>query len=606
MLNPVFRKKHAVQLMCAVAGTAMLTACVDHDYDLSKDIDLTVTLGGNELTLPTSSTDVYTMAQILDLDPENSSIKPVETQGQYGLNKGDYVLTQTGDPSESTVSIDAVNLSDITGSTVKTMLDPFVVVAGMPEIAVNTGNIVTTTSISDKNVTPDIRTLTWIGTDCEMILSVHYNSDDFNGNAIIKKGTVIKFDESWKVEIADDATRSFAHMANDHTLEFTNDKTVSNSGKNLQIRLNVPAFDLANLPAGQGLTSYPDAPGHFLLDSDIVFNGQIAIATKHITSGVANLELVTETAIPMAKILEVRGTVDPDITINPTSFNITDVPDFLSEPGNNLDVENPQLYFTVENTSPVPVTINAKITAHDNGGNLHTVGIGANYGTTPIYVDANATTNICVCRTGNAVGDNLKIITVPTLSDLLVTVPDKIEITDIDAKADQSKEVTIALNEENHPHVYAFNASYDAVIPLAFGENLKFTYETTDEDWGEDLEKYNFDRVNISLNVSNTAPLNMKPIIDALDSDGQVINDVTATIDGIAKAGSLTQPTNSTLKAVLKSTGPNLKNLDGIRIRFETSSDAACAGQALNEAQALRFTEIRISISGGVTIDLND
>ena len=155
----------------------------------------------------------------------------------------------------------------------------------------------------------------------------------------------------------------------------------------------------------------------------------------------------------MAKILEVRGTVDPDITINPTSFNITDVPDFLSEPGNNLDVENPQLYFTVENTSPVPVTINAKITAHDNGGNLHTVGIGANYGTTPIYVDANATTNICVCRTGNAVGDNLKIITVPTLSDLLVTVPDKIEITDIDAKADQSKEVTIALNEENHPHV---------------------------------------------------------------------------------------------------------------------------------------------------------
>jgi len=166
--------------------------------------------------------------------------------------------------------------------------------------------------------------------------------------------------------------------------------------------------------------------------------------------------------------------------------------------------------------------------------------------------------------------------------------------------------VTIALNEENHPHVYAFNASYDAVIPLAFGENLKFTYETTDEDWGEDLEKYNFDRVNISLNVSNTAPLNMKPIIDALDSDGQVINDVTATIDGIAKAGSLTQPTNSTLKAILKSTGPNLKNLDGIRIRFEASSDAACAGQALNEAQALRFTEIRISISGGVTIDLND
>lgn len=606
MLNFTFRKTPNATLASIAVGATLLTACVDKDYDLQKDIDLTVTLGGNELTLPTSSTNVYTMAQILDLDPENSSIKPVENQGDYGLDKGDYVLLQTGDPSESTVSIDAVELDDIEGSTVTTTLDPFVVAEGMPEITVNTGNIITSTNISDNDVTPEIRTLSWVGTDCFMVLSVHYESDDFSGNAIVKQGLTIEFDKSWNVEIADDATRSFARMTNSHTLEFTCDKTFSNANHPLNINIRIPSFNLENLPAGEGLTSHPDAPGQFYLSSDVVFNGQIAIASQHITSGIANLKLITETRIPHARILSIKGTVDPKINIDATSFNITDVPDFLAEPGNNLDVDNPQLFFTVENTSPVPVTINAILTACDKAGEQHSVGVGAKHGTAPIYVDANATSNICISRTGKATGSNLKIITVPTLGELLVTVPDKIEITDIEARADQQKQVEIALNDAAHPNVYAFNAYYEAVIPLAFGENLKFTYETNDENWDEDLEKYNFNRVNITLNVSNTTPLNMKPIIEALGHDGEVIDNITATIDGIAKAGSLASPTNSTLKAVLKSTGPNISNLDGIRIRFEASSDASCAGQNLNEAQALRFTDIRISITGGVTIDLND
>lgn len=605
MLYHTSRKAPYSNLAYIAVATTLLTACVDNDYDLKKDIDLTVTLGGKELTLPTSSTNVYTIAQILDLDPKSSSIKPVENQGEYGLNKGDYVLTQTGDPSYSTVSIETVSLNDISGSSVTTTLNPFVVVEGMPEIAVNTGRIVTTNNISDDNVTPEIRSISWIGTECEVILSVHYESSDFHGMAIVKEGMTIEFDKSWNIEITDTKTREFASMKDSHTLEFTKDQAFSNALNPLQIKLNIPSFNLTDLPAGQGLTTYPDAPGRFRLETNIVFEGQIAIASQNISSGVANLKLITDTSIPTAKILAVRGTVDPKINIDPTSFDITGVPDFLSEPGNNLDVENPQLFFTVENTSPVPVEINARITAHDTNDTQHTVGIGSKHGTEPIYIDGATTTNICVCRTGQAVGSNLRIITVPTLNELLATVPDKIEITDIDARADQNKEVEIALNDNAHHNVYEFNASYDAVIPLAFGENLRFTYDTT-EDWDEDLEKYNFDQVNITLNVINTAPLNMRPIIDAIGPDGKVIDNITATIEGLAKAGSLAKPSNTPLKAVLKSTGTNIKNLYGVRIRFEATADAACAGQPLNEAQSLRFTDIRISISGGVTIDLND
>ncbi len=589
-------------------GAAIISGCVDHDYDLSKDIDLNVTLGGNELTLPVSSTDAYTMAQILDLNPEDSSIKPVENEGEYGLHKGDYVLKQSGDRTESEFSIDVVTLTDVEGSTVTTRLEPFIVVPGLPEIVVSTGDITSGTSISDNNVTLDLKKLSYAKTECEMVLDVHYNSTDFNGDAIIKRGFTATFDKSWIVEITDPATRAFAEMTDDHTLRFTTDKAFSTSSRPLVVKVNVRAFNLADLPAGQGLYS----PGHFNLESDIVFKGDVAIAAGNLHAGTANLTLVTQTRIPSAKLLAVKGIIDPEININPTSFRINDIPDFLSEPGNNLDVENPQLYFTVENTSSVPVTVNAMLTSFSRetdgkpAEKLAEVGIGNLHGTDVIRIAPNATTHICLSRSGRGYGNNITDVKVPNLSDLLNTVPGKIEISAIEARADQSVEAEIALNDAQHPNVYHFNADYEAVVPLAFGKDLKLSYQPDDKTWDEDLEKYNFDRVNLSFSVSNSAPLNMKPYVDAIDRNGNVLTDITATIEGLVKAGSISSPTNTELKAVLRSTAGNIKHLDGVRIRFDASTDASCAGTPLNEAQAVRFTDIRISITGGVAIDLND
>jgi len=584
-----------------MGASLLLPSCVDNNYDLSKDIDMKVTLGGQELTLPISSTDVYTMAAILDLNPEGSSIKPVETQGEYGLNKGDYVLTQTGDPTESTVSIDAVNLTDIEGSTTRTTLDPFIVVPGMPEIAVSTGEIESGTSISDDNVTTDLKSLSWAKTDCEMVINVHYESADFSGEAIVKQGFLVRFDKSWVVEITDPATQAFAHMTDDHTLEFTADKAFSTQRDPLQLKINISAFNLADLPQGQGLYE----PGHFNLDSDITFSGDVAIASHNISAGEANLNLITDTSIPTAKLLAVKGRIDPEINIDATSFEINDIPDFLSEPGNNLDVDNPQLYLTVTNTSPVPVNINARLIAHDKQGGVHEVGVGKNYDTDAIHIDGNATTKICICKTGNVAEAGVKAVRVPNLGDLLSTVPDRIEITDIEAKADQTNEVAFTLNDASNPTEYRFDAAYDAIIPLAFGENLEFTYEKIEDGWDEDLEKYNFDRVNILIDVENTAPLNMVPEIEALDYDGNVLKTIDVDIEGMAKAGSIGNPTTAVLKATLRSTGGNIKNLNGVCIRFHATSDANCAGQNLNEEQALRFASIKVSILGGVTVDLN-
>ncbi len=116
----------------------------------------------------------------------------------------------------------------------------------------------------------------------------------------------------------------------------------------------------------------------------------------------------------------------------------------------------------------------------------------------------------------------------------------------------------------------------------------------------------NFNEVKVTVVAVSTIPLTLTPDVEALDRDGNVMTSVTATVDGTVGGGSLDTPSRSNLVISIKSTGKNLDGLDGIRYKFTAVSDSESAGAVLNSAQSLRFEEIKLSVIGGVTIDLND
>ncbi len=80
-----------------LAGLALLTAsvtsCVDDDYDLSKDIDMTMTLGGNYLAIPNSSTEQIPLRDIIELKAGSAfdTIK-VDGKGWENSKQGDYYI----------------------------------------------------------------------------------------------------------------------------------------------------------------------------------------------------------------------------------------------------------------------------------------------------------------------------------------------------------------------------------------------------------------------------------------------------------------------------------------------------------------------------------
>lgn len=588
------RFKAYASITCALAAVSFgVSSCVDHDYDLTEDIDLTVQVGSELLTIPASSTDVITLEQILDLDEENSSIIAVENDGTYGLSAGDYVLLQEGNSSPSHYDVPVVTLNDLKGSTSVSELPTFIN-TGTGTISQYAEPMFNGVHIAEDNVTPEIRSISKAELEVGLSFTISYESDDYKGGAIIiNEGFEAVFPESWTIELS--AGQNFVELVNKTTVRFKEDYSISNNHP-LVLSVVLKEVDFSKVDEGQGLY----APGHFRLDDDISSHGNVSLSAGNLPVGQsANIRLITKTDIKNAEIRRVTGVVDPKITIDTTSFSINDIPDFLSDDENHLDIENPQVYFTVENNSPLTLDVNGTLRSIKDGATIANVGLGAANGTAPITVRPLATTVIVISR--RPVGGNHLNVVVPTLGTILETIPDEIVFEDVTCKAEQ-KDVTFSLGE-----TYTYSADYEAVIPLAFGADMRLHYTDKVDDWdSEDLDKYNFNKVEVTADAINTLPLDMTPEVYAIDRNGNDIADVTATIEGVVGAGSITAPTTTALKITLQSSAANLGKLNGIRLVFDAVSAPDYVGTTLNKAQSLRFDNIKVQIIGGVTVDLND
>lgn len=575
----------------AAVSVLALASCVDNDYDLSKDIDMTVNVGGN-LTLPPSSTEPYTMEQILNLDG-NSSIKPVGKE--YGLAEGDYVLVQDGTTSPSRFKIDEVKLSDLAATSSDIELS-FLGAGTDIRVGADVVDLTNALDLKDDNVDRQLVSLQQADVDIQLNIELSFTAlDNYHGSIFIERGFEIAFPDGWTIQ---NSLNDGCGIKDNHILVFNTERVV-NAGQKLLLSVTVTHINLENAGPGEGLY----APGHFNLQPSIVSNGRVSINNGSLALGESTrVRLTARPAMTTAVITGFTGGVNPEINVDPTSFSINDVPDFLMEDGNNLDIENPRINLVVENTSPVDVNINGKLEGFYSGKTPVEVWVGDEHGTDAVLVRGNSTTVICLSRLGEgadvAAGEvNVKV---PGLGNLITTIPDRIEMSSITAVVPQNKTYTFELG-----HQYDFLVNYKAVIPLAFGPDLKFTYTTSDNGWDSDLDKYNFKEVVATITVENTAPLNMVPKVRGIDPAGNVLTDITATVDGTVTAGNLGNASKSLLTVTLKSTAANMGELDGIEFDFDATSSSDFIGVPLNIGQALRFTEIKLQLRGGVDIDLN-
>ena len=593
----------------AFALLLLCTSCVDNDYDLSKDIDMTVTLGGQNLTIPASQTDEITLEKILDLE-DDASLEVVSAANINrfpGMSIGDYVLYKTTDnPTYESYGVEDVTIA-MSGHE-EGVSEPMNFGVCPPvdmDITVEVEECISSLELKSNNVTLDIVELHEADVDLDAVMTL-----SFSGNNNVKKlhlepDCKFVFPEYITME---EVSHNGAYIENGHTVVFPDGLDIM-QGKKMEVMLKIHHLDFRNLPTGQGLY----APGCFALKMDIHIQGHATLNTKDFPSGntpvVLQLKGVIDTESEMT-VQSAFGVFNPELDITVDPVDVTGIPEFLTNNDTRLDLANPVIKFTYVNNSPATIEVNAVARSYDDKNNLLAqVGIGAapkaGYGLVPTepVILGKGSSYVALVRRKTSAND----IEISSLNDLIERIPHQLRIEDIQAQMVQEPiEVKVGADR------YNVETGYEFIAPLCFGENLNIVYEDTLDGWNEDVKDLDIKQLTVSLEAINSIPLDLDlrgaNRVWAIDVNDKKIDDIVVTVDeanGVMKAGSLMQPSDSKVKLTLTAKSGSLKKLDGLIYRLQGTESGAGIGVQLNERQSLKLTAIKLGVPGGVTVDMN-
>ena len=604
-------------------------SCVDDSYDLSKDIDMTITVGGN-LGIPGGGTEEFTLEDIMDLDdPDNSVLQADPVTGEYKLLKSSS--------EETSVHIDAVTITGESDQSHQTLTFNTPIDGTLTS---DVNDLQIHFDFENDDITDDIVTLSEADVNCDAIMILDYSETTTGdvGALTLKKGFEIEIavqgqkeqqgkDNTLVINITDkgNAREQFEVVESDATLgnqtiRFKKDEVIQRGDK-LEIPITISRIQ--NIPTNQGLTSV----GHFVINTTISAKGTASIPAGGNSDVTINLNIGAE---PATVTLEsATGKVNPNIDIDIDPVTIDDVPDFLNEDNNTLDIKNPCIMLSVTNDAPVNVNIKADIIRSKDGNQDYTLQIGVpeEDASKPENADKRiilakgskdnpVTTTYYLSRVAMPGVDN-NIELGEDIYNLIKTIPDEIRLENVEAKALQNEEYTITLGETGAD--YLVNTTYELNAPLQFGPDLVINYNDTINDWQSDLEDISIRTAYVEMDAINGIPLNFKLDAQAIDVNGNVYPNVTVNpVQGTIAAGlkitdgngtaTVSEPTTSKVVLEIACESGEMADLDGLIINFEANAENLTPEQrnaTLNKGMTLKLDNIRIRIEGGVTVDMN-
>ena len=338
----------------------------------------------------------------------------------------------------------------------------------------------------------------------------------------------------------------------------------------------------------------------------------------------SSLSIDIDMSVSDIEIETVEVVFNPEITVDDQTVEIGEMPEFLSEEGNRLDLYSPVITLMVTNDSPVSAVLQADITSYSNDSQTASIHLGnEDAGAADAVVLRSGVTPVYIVRRAEDVPDgpvaatnDPVIIVRDDLSELIATIPDKMTVSDIDVRVLQE---TIEFDLVNAPDKYSFSFGYDINVPLAFGEELAVSYpyditglnETLNPSSSDDngsLE-IDFSEASVFLTFVNEIPLDLSVAASPIDKDGNVIGsgiDVELTgIEGNSAvtvgAGNVGSPSESPAVIRIRADRESLMKLDGFRLDLKGSCGSGFAGVALNENQGIQLKDISVNIKGGVS-----
>ena len=571
-----------------------VTGCTNDDYDFDQ-IDATMGFGSGELEIPASSTMNIPLSDILELE-ENGSVKIAAN--------GDYLFQLTGtDASSASPMISPIVLWGNSYSSTLTL--------NASSAAKGTRAAGTHLSF----VSPKQQMFEYNGTDAAVkSLNSAEVADEIELKINLTLGGL-----SSAIATIDKATLTLPGYleisqvtGNGNGVPMVNGSkiTVENvsTSRNLQLTIKAKKLDFEN----------QDAYGKVVIGN----NGSIKMDGYFDLGIEADVTRVPTSALTIGANVNVNditlksatGIFDPEINISSLGdVSVTGVPDFLSEDGVRADLDNPQIILSIKNDMDAAAKVSAKVISTKNGQNLATVQLPEmNICKTTVA----PVTKICICRHKTAEltaqYGAANVYEVSNLATLINQhIPDYVQITDVETKADLSQEMTIEFGR-----YYTVVPSYEIYAPLAFAEDAVIEYADDFDGWNDDLDDLELSEgtyVRLTADAQNLVPATLIVEATPLGVGGTDISNlievnvtkgtVKASADGVTAVNS---PLEIELREKVKG---GLQKLDGLsyKVKGKASHDGTTVtGINLNsEKHTLKLENINVKLVGKVIGNFN-
>ena len=571
-----------------------VTGCTNDDYDFDQ-IDATMGFGSGELEIPASSTMNIPLSDILELE-ENGSVKIAAN--------GDYLFQLTGsDASSASPMISPIVLRGSFYSNTLT-LSTHSAAKGTRTAGTHLSFVSPKELMFEYNGTDAaVKSLKSAEVDGEIVLNVNLTLGGLS-SAITKLDKVTLTLPGYLQISRVEGKGNGVPMVNGSKI------TVENVSTSRDLRLTIKAkkLDFAN----------QDAYGKVVIGNNgsIKMDGYFDLGIEADATGVPTSALTIGANVNVNDITlkSATGIFDPEINISSLGdVTVTGVPDFLSEDGVRADLDNPQIILSIHNDMDAAAKVSAKVISTKNGQNLATVQLPEMH----IYkTTVTPVTKICICRHKTAEltaqYGAANVYEVSNLATLINQhIPDHVQITGVEAKADLSQEMTIEFGRSYH-----IEPSYEIYAPLAFAEDAVIEYADDFDGWNDDLDELKLAKdtyLRLTADAQNQVPATLIVEATPLGLDGTDISNlievnvkkgtVKASADGVTAVNS---PLEIELREKVKG---GLQKLDGLsyKVKGKASHDGTTVtGIILNsEKHTLKLENIKVKLVGKVIGNFN-
>ena len=582
----------------AILSIGSFTGCIDNDYDLDG-VDMTIGIGNGEFLLPSCSTDSIRLSEVLELN-ESETVVEKDNGDYYYLQDGNNVSPTHTKVDKITVvkhrgesqdfSFSVANYLHQSGKRTKTT-----------NIAVDFNQKQVVYSFAYKGSIPnEVEELIVANTDGKITINTSFSPEVQKFVPVIAELSL----ELPSFLTIENVNSKLDHTQNGSKLVFKNVSTASN----LKVDFTIGKIDFKKKSSPLGSLSTSNR--NLSMNADIQMGIKINnIALGSSIDGADKCKITADMIINNDLVIEkVRGKFNPSIELDDLgSTDVTGIPDFLTNEGVVIDIDNPQIILNLESNLDVPGFIGGTLTAVKNGQKT------ANITIPEVKVLANATSKICICRNKSKVNQAAytEVVEVPNLSTVLNPIPDHINFAG-HSRADKTVEADFVLGKQ-----YTIKPSYRIEAPLAFGENARIVYTDSFDDFNsdiKDIEVKDNTYIEFSGDIESKIPAYLNASAVAIDINGNEMpeSEVKVAVDGEIKASADGKtPAVSTLKITMKPTKSALKKLDGLKFTVSGSAKSeknteSVVGQTLNaKHHTLIIKNIKIKLVGQVIADLN-